>query len=428
MTAIESAWPKYPGYRITLERDPIVARAWFGDLLLAESAAAIRLVESEHVDRLYFPIADVNWELFTPTSHTSICPFKGEATYWSLTDVEPVEENIVWSYADPFSEVGDIEGHVAFFQERVRIELEEQWPGAEPGVPIVKRFPAWGDAADLLRLLDVEPGDEPGHFVGRRYRDLRRNVLEGGQMLGQSVVAVSKTLPHQRVTSASMYFPKAAAFDQPLDLAVDVLREGRTFSTTEVRVSQADTLRAVGLFLSDQGAPDAITGNIAMPDVGGPADAEPLDMWVTGRDLRVVDGAYDRDPDRIGPPELAVWVRFRDAPAEPYLHAALLAQSTTHWTIAAAMRPHPGVGEAQAHDTLSTGIMAVSLAVHDDVDVTQWLLYANSAIHAGRGLAQGEGHVFTEDGRLVASYTVQGMVRAFTTPPAAMGHDRSTAM
>ena len=92
------------------------------------------------------------------------------------------------------------------------------------------------------------------------------------------------------------------------------------------------------------------------------------------------------------------------------------------------MLPHPGVSEAQAHVTLSTGIMSTSIAFHDDVDVSEWLLYANPAIYAGRGLVQGEGRVFTRSGRLVASYTVQAMVRQFQTAPGAMGKDYSDAM
>jgi acyl-CoA thioesterase-2 len=428
MIEIESAWPKYPDYEINLVRDGTVARAWFGDLLLAESHDAIRLEETRHVDRLYFPVEDVRWEHFTPSLNFTICPFKGAATYWSLTAVDPVEENIVWNYAEPFEEVGGIEGHVAFYQERVRIELEDHWPGDDPSSVVVNRFPAWGNASDLLALIDVTPTPQPGHFVGAPYRDTTRNVVEGGQMLAQGIVAASKTLPRQRVTQASMYFPKAAAFDKPLDVHVDVLREGRTFSTVEVRIDQDDKLRSVGLFLLDAGAPDVIDGSVRMPDVAGPADSEPYDMRVTGRELRVVNGDYRPDPDHVGPPELNVWIRFRDAPAEPYLHAALMAQPTTHWTIAAAMLPHPGFGEAQAHVSLSTGIMAVTMAFHDDVDVTQWLLYSNPAIHAGRGLTQGEGHIFTEDGRLVASYTVQAMIRDFVQGPEAMGHDASTAM
>jgi len=377
---------------------------------------------------LYFPVEDVNWEHFTPSLNFTICPFKGAATYWSLSAVDPIEHDIVWNYAEPFDEVGGIEGHVAFYQDRVRIELEDHWPGDDATSAVMTRFPAWGDAADLLGLIDVQPTDRPGHFVGAPYRDTTRNVVEGGQMLAQGIVAASKMLPRQRVTQAAMYFPKSAAFDAPLDVHVDVLREGRTFSTVEVRIDQDDKLRSVGLFLLDAGAPDVIDGNVRMPDVAGPADSVPYDMRVTGRELRVVNGDYRPDPDHIGPPELNVWIRFRDAPAEPYLHAALMAQPTTHWTIAAAMLPHPGFGEAQAHVTLSTGIMAVTMAFHDDVDVTRWLLYSNPAIHAGRGLAQGEGHIFTEDGRLVASYTVQGMIRDFVQGPEAMGHDASTAM
>jgi uncharacterized protein (DUF427 family)/acyl-CoA thioesterase len=425
---VESAWGKYPDYVIDLVPCRFTARVWHGDTLLAESRECIRLEESKHVDRLYFPERDVNWEHFTPTELHTVCPFKGEADYWTLSAVEPAEENVVWTYRTPFPQVGGIEGYVAFYQDRVRIELDEERPELDDGeaAGTTKRFPAWGDAGDLLRLLDVQP-DGPQHFVGAPY-ETKRNVVEGGQLLGQAIVAAAKTVPSQRVSSASMIFSKAAAFDAPVDLDVDVLRGGRTFSTIEVRASQDGQLRSAGLLLLDAGAPDVIHDAVPVPDVPGPAAAVPLDMGVTGRDLRVVDGAYDPDPSRVGPPEIYVWCRFHDAPAEPYLHAALLAQSTTHWTIAAAMLPHEGFGEADAHVTLSTGIMSIALAFHDEVDVSEWLLYANRAIYAGRGLAQGEGRVHTRDGRLVASYTVQAMIRGFANDPARLGLDASNAM
>jgi acyl-CoA thioesterase II len=426
---IESAWPKYPDYRIELIPVRETARVWFGDLLLAESNSSLRLEETKHVDRLYFPESDVHWEHFevAPGMHT-ICPFKGQADYWNLTAVDPVETNLVWAYREPFDEVAGIKGFVAFYHERVRVELEERWSG-EDEVPAgrVRGFPLWGDAADLLDLLDVEEVG-PGHFVGPSYGDVRRNVVEGGQMLGQAIVAAAKTVPAQRVTSGYMIFSKSASFDTPLDISVEVLRGGRNFSTAEVRIAQNDQLRSAGLLLLDAGSPEVIRGSVAMPEVPGPQEAVHLDMRVSGRDLRIVDGAYDPDPDRIGPPEIYAWCRFRDNPGEGYLHAALLAQSTTHWTIAAAMRPHPGMGEARAHVTVSTGIMSTSIAFHDDFDVTEWLLYANPAIYAGRGLAQGEGRVFTQDGRLVASYSVQAIIRPFVKTPQEMGLDATTAM
>ena len=55
MAVIESAWESHPGYRIDLVPYPGVARAWHGDLLLAESTAALRVIETDHVERLYFP-------------------------------------------------------------------------------------------------------------------------------------------------------------------------------------------------------------------------------------------------------------------------------------------------------------------------------------------------------------------------------------
>jgi acyl-CoA thioesterase II len=425
---IESAWPKYPDYRIDLIPVEQTVRVWYGDLLLAESTGCLRVEETKHVDRLYVPESDVHWEHFTFAEgvHT-VCPFKGQADYWDLTAVDPVESGIAWAYPAPFDEVGGIKSFIAFYQDRTRIEFDERWPGDEPGWPRTRRFPAWGDARDLVRLMDVEPAG-PNRFVGPAFGETQRNVVEGGQLLGEAIVAACKTVPNQRVTSGFMTFSKAASFDLPVAVDVEVLRGGRTFSTVEVRIAQDGQFRSGGTFLLGAASPDVIRGSVPMPDVAGPAGAEPLDMGVEGRELRILDGAYDPDPDRIGPPEINAWCRFRDDPGPPYLHAALLAQSTTHWTIAAAMRPHPGFGEAQAHTTLSTGIMSAAIAFHDEFDVREWLLYANPAIYAGRGLAQGEGRVFAQDGRLVASYSVQAMIRAFTTPPGEMGRDATNAM
>ncbi len=144
-------------------------------------------------------------------------------------------------------------------------------------------------------------------------------------------------------------------------------------------------------------------------------------MRVTGRDLRVVDGAYDPDPDRIGPPEIYAWTRFRRSPAERYLRQALVAQATGHWTLAAAMRPHQGFGEARAHVSLSTGIMSIAIAFHDDAPLDEWFLYANPAIWAGQGLCQGDGRVYSRDGRLIASYTVPSPAPGIRAVPGGYG-------
>jgi acyl-CoA thioesterase len=140
-------------------------------------------------------------------------------------------------------------------------------------------------------------------------------------------------------------------------------------------------------------------------------------MGVTGRDLRVVDGAYVGDPDApLGPPVLDTWVRFREVPGDPAIHAGLLAQYTGHMSIAAAMRPHAGIGQDQAHVTLSTGINAIAISLHAEVRADRWMLYHHRSTFAGDGMTHAECRVHTEEGALVASFTVDAMVRGFADP------------
>ena len=143
-------------------------------------------------------------------------------------------------------------------------------------------------------------------------------------------------------------------------------------------------------------------------------------MGVTGRALRVVDGAYTNDADApVGPPSLDCWVRFRAVPADPPLHAGLLAQFTGHLSIAAALRPHEGIGQEAAHRTLSMGINAIQLSLHRDVRADEWMLYRHLSTFAGDGMTHAEGRVHDEGGALLASFTVDAMVRPFPPSDAA---------
>lgn len=432
MSEIESAWGRFPGYAIDLVPWSGRGRAHYGGVVVAESDACLIVKESDHQDQLYFPIGDVAWEHFTETELNTGCPFKGEADYWSLTVGDSTEENAVWAYRRPFPEVAGLGGYVAFYTDRVQVELLEAVE-EDGGDVVAYPFPVWGTAADLARLIDVEPDGE-GRFTSPSFPDpplgtfldipehrRPRQVIEGGHLLGQAIVAASKTVPDQRVVSASMVFTRAARFDAPLSVDVDMLRRGRTYSTVETRIVQHDKLCSVGLVLLDSGAGDVYRGAAEMPDVPEPAECPLHDFGVVGRDIRVVGGAYNRDPDDVGPAELHVWMRYRDRPEGPAMHAALLAQATTHYTIAASMRPHLGITEASAHVTLSTGPMAVDIAFHDEPDAADWHLYENPAIYAGRGQVQGQGRIFAQDGRLVASYTVHAMVRSFDADPAQIG-------
>jgi len=135
---IESAWPRHPDYRIDLVACPATGQVTYGEVVLARSDRCLLVQEQQHVDRLYFPESDVRWELFEPTEHHTICPFKGRADYWSLTGNDEVLENVAWTYRDPFPEVAGIEGFVCFYQERVRVTLDDRRPD---GSVVTTKFP-----------------------------------------------------------------------------------------------------------------------------------------------------------------------------------------------------------------------------------------------------------------------------------------------
>jgi acyl-CoA thioesterase II len=444
MTEITSAWPRYPGYRVDVEPLEGIGRAHVGGLLVAESRRCLLVRESDHHDQLYVPVEDVVVPLL-PSGHRTVCPFKGEAQHWSLDGPSGVVQDAVWGYPDPFDEVAGIRGHVAFYTDRVDVTAAVPFGDGDESV---SRFPVWGTAADLTALMDATPegdgddgdgdGDGParyrvpgfpdpplGTFIEKARALRARNVVEGGQLLGATIAAASRTRPDLRVTAATIVFAGAAHFDAPLDLEVDTRRAGRTIGTFDVRVSQEGALRASALVMADAGADDLIRHAAPLPDVAPPADSPPQDYGVIGRELRIVDGAY-QDQDRTGPPELHVWSRFAHDPGPERLHQALLAQSSTHWAIAAGLRPHPGITQREAHHTMSMGPLSVSLAFHDHLDVTSWLLTEITSIYAGRGSTQAQTRTWDREGRLVASSTVQAMVRAFAGPPGP--RDAATAM
>jgi acyl-CoA thioesterase len=273
----------------------------------------------------------------------------------------------------------------------------------------------WGDVADLVGLLEGRP--RPGGH---------RGIVEGSQLLGQTLVAAMRRSPGRRVVHAAMTFPRPADNAAPVTVDLEPISDGRSFTTLAARVVQADRVCALGTVLLDAGAPAVIRHAAAAPDVPGPAGCPAYDMAVTGRELRVVDGAYTGDPDApVGPPEIGVWVRLDDVGDDPALHAGLLAQFTGHVSIAAALRPHAGIGQDQAHRSLSTAINAITLALHAAPRVDDWLLYHHVSTFAGDGMTHSECRVFTAAGELVASFTVEAMVREM---PAGTGTDPRTAL
>lgn len=275
----------------------------------------------------------------------------------------------------------------------------------------------WGDASDLIDVLNVRP-DGDGRFVSVTRGSEERSVAEGSQMLGQAIVAAGRRFEGRRPVSAHMVFFRVADDTKPLSFSMADLSAGRTFAAVRADVAQAGRMCASGTVLMDASTADLVRHEVEAPDAPRPDECEPFDMAVTGRYVRVADGAYDGDPDApTGPPVIDAWVRFDEVPDDPCMHAGLLAQFTGHMSIAAALRPHAGLGQDQAHITLSTGINAIGISFHADVRADRWMLYHHVSTFAGDGMTHSECRVHDEEGRLLASFSVDAMVRRFGSVP-----------
>ena len=391
-------------------------------MLVAESQACLVLERDGEPALLYFPRADIDVSVFRSTGPVTPEPEGGDGEAW---DDGASGTALVTMVTDPPAALGSLRDHGRFDPDRARVEVLDGAGGADRDVSI-KRFPTWGDASDLVALLDVERDGDLA-FVAGAHTDGRRPVVEGSQMLGQAIVAAGRHAPGRRVVSASMMFLRAADAARPLRFELAELSAGRTFTGLAVEVLQGGRRCAAGTLLLDVTAPEILHHAVDVPDVPGPYGCPPFDMGVTGRDLRVVDGAYTNDADAPGgPPVIDCWVRFRTLPDDPPLHAGLLAQFAGHIPIATALRPHEGVGQSAAHRTLSMGINAISLSVHRDVRADEWMLYHHHSTFAGDGMTHAECRVFTEGGDLIASFTVEAMVRPFAKTDGA--RDDRTAM
>ncbi len=281
------------------------------------------------------------------------------------------------------------------------------------------------NVADLIEVLDVELDDD-GSYIGLVRDDPYRPVVEGSQMLAQSIVAAGRRQPDRRPVSSNMLFARVANTSSPVAIVLDEVANGRTFSAYTTRAVQGGKVCAVGNVMTDVKAPDVMRHHAAMPDVPGPEDVPEVNFGLDGRDIRIIDNAWVLDSNApVGPPVLDAWVRYTGLPDDPVLHAGVVAFITGNFSIGTAMRPHAGIGQDQAHRTLSTGVNAIYLSFHAEPRADEWLLYRHESTFAGDGMTHSECRVFTHEGALVASFSVESMVRGFADPSKASDPSRA---
>ena len=268
----------------------------------------------------------------------------------------------------------------------------------------------------LLDLFDVEPAGD-GAFIGRTgiAGADERQVVEGTQVLAQAIVAVAKRFPEKSVRSAYAVFARAVVVGPPVEFAIDVVAEGRSTATAIVNVTQNGKRCITVTAFTDVPSGDVIRHHLPRPDVAAPAEAIHSEMPMVGRELRLVDVADVNSPDEVGPPELFAWLHYDPIPARADLAKALVAYFTGHLGISTTMRAHEGIGTAQAHLTVSTAPMTISVSFHEPFAWGGWILYTHESTQVGAGMSYVRGAVHTEEGELIASFAQDALIRPLRT-------------
>lgn len=298
-----------------------------------------------------------------------------------------------------------------------------------------------GMVADLASALDLERLEEH-HYRGNSVDSPERDVVFGGQLAGQLAVAAARGVPGKKVKTVHALFARTASKTRPLDFDVDVLHAGRTMASATVTVTQDGRLCARALVLLTADDDDLIRHGARMPAVETPEELESVTDPYVGREMCVAGGAdLNGSTPAGGAPdgsavasaeatELSVWTRMPGASAEPAIGQGMLAHASAGFLIGAAMRPHPGFSVADAHDKFSTGILGHSVTFHEEFDAADWILLAHESPYAGRGRSYGRGHAFARDGRLVASFAQDAIIRDFAARPGtgAGGRDKASVL
>jgi len=112
-------------HTLYFEDCPKRVRAEFAGETIVDSRRVKILHETGHLPRYYFPRDDTRMDLLQPTAQSTHCPFKGDASYWSVAVGDRVAENAVWSYPEPLDGAPPLAGYLAFYHDRMDAWYEE---------------------------------------------------------------------------------------------------------------------------------------------------------------------------------------------------------------------------------------------------------------------------------------------------------------
>ena len=279
---------------------------------------------------------------------------------------------------------------------------------------------------DLLRLLDLEPL-EVNLFRGQS-RDLGGKAVFGGQVIGQALVAGTRTVEGRWPHSLHAYFLRPGDMARPIVYEVDRVRDGKSFSARRVQAIQGGEV-LLSMICSFQVPEPGFEHQAPMPEVPAPeslrSQPELVKEWLaavpqvpprireaferrTAVEFRPVEPRNPLVP-QVDPPRQSYWVRANGKlPDAPLLHACVLAYASDFSLLSTALRPH---GVSWLTPGLAVASIDHALWFHRPFRIDDWLLYAmdSPTAQGGRGLSRGQ--FFDRAGRLVVSVAQENLMR-----------------
>ena len=128
---MRAAAQKIPGpdHPITIQPSLDRVTVTVAGQVIADSTRALTLREASYPPVQYIPKGDVRMDLLTATAHTTYCPYKGDASYFTIQVGNRTAQDAVWCYETPYGAVAEIAGHLAFYLDRVdSIDVKKVMP------------------------------------------------------------------------------------------------------------------------------------------------------------------------------------------------------------------------------------------------------------------------------------------------------------
>jgi acyl-CoA thioesterase-2 len=280
----------------------------------------------------------------------------------------------------------------------------------------------------LVKLLDLR-SIETNVFVGNS-QDLGFKSLFGGQVLGQALVAASRTVEGNRpIHSLHGYFLRAGNPNEPIYYEVDLIRSGKSFSTRRV-VAKQGGLAIFSMSASFQTVEKGFEHQVEKPTVPGPdgilnelqqilsvKDKVPdaiRDKLTTDRpiEIRVVDPVDYFAPHKRPPLKYSWFKASATLPDDPLIHTAMLAYASDFGLATTSLLPH-GVTFFDPHVQVAS--LDHAMWFHRPFRLDEWLLYVKDSPSAAAGRGFNRGQIFTKDGILVGSVAQEGLIRQTKT-------------